>query len=502
MTTTQPSRDIKLARLYQIILLTATGLFAVMYLVAALPRVFYPYDLDFIEDSILMEAQRFALGLPVYVAPSMTFIPHVYMPFYLWVGGWLIKIAGMGYAPLRLLSLAATLLTAGLLGYIAGRESKQPWLGWASAALYLAGYRISGFWYELARVDSLFVALSLLGLVIGIYRPARLKGTAPVVSAIVLALAFFTKQTALAFGACMAVYLLITAARQAWIFMAVLVGLVVGGFALINWSTGGWFYFHVVTVAGADQVELGRVVHYATLEVFGLMAGLSVLAVIAGVLSLRRNGLSLLQREPWLLAMGTAVVLSGTARASVGGNVNNLMPVYALLCLAPALLWKTVGAEKIFGAETQTRWQWLVGGAILIQLALGVYYPPRYIPSEAMRSAGDRLVEKIRAYNGPVLVMLHPYYVWLAGKQPSAQLPTLWSLHFWLHEPLLPDFVERIQSHYYTAIISDESPTELDPDIQALLTSYYTVAEKIDKAESPFSPVGMPVRPQVVYLPK
>jgi hypothetical protein len=496
MTTAQLSRDAKLARLYKIVLLTATGLFAAMYLVTALPRVFYPYDLDFIEDSILMEAQRFALGLPVYVPPSSAFIPHVYMPLYMWLSGLLLKVTGMGYAPLRLLSLAATLLTASLIGYIAGRESKQPWLGWASAALYLAGYRITGFWYELARVDSLFVALSLLGLVIGIYRPARLGGAASLISAIVLALAFFTKQTALAFGACMAIYLLITAARQAWLFMLVLVGLIVGGFALINWATDGWFYYYVVTVAGADQVELGRVVHYAAFEVFGLMIGLSGLAVLAGLISLRRNGLRILEREPWLLAMGTAVVISGTARASVGGNVNNLMPVYALLCLAPALLWKIAGAEK------QVRWQWLVGGAILIQLGLGVYYPPRYIPGEAMRMAGDRLVAKIKAYDGPVLVMLHPYYVWLAGKEPSAQLPTLWSLHFWLHEPLLPDFVERIQSHYYAAIISDESPTEVDPDIQALLTSYYTVAEKIDKAESPFSPVGMPVRPQVVYLPK
>ena len=53
--------------------------------------------------------------------------------------------------------------TAGLIVAIARRESRSWFLAGVSGCLYLAGYRIAGGWYELARVDALFVALALAG---------------------------------------------------------------------------------------------------------------------------------------------------------------------------------------------------------------------------------------------------------------------------------------------------------------------------------------------------
>lgn len=485
----------------------AAGLFAAMYVFTALPRIFYPYDLDFIEDSILMEAQRFALGQPVYVAPSAAFIPHVYMPFYMWLGGLLLSAAGTGYAPLRLLSFAATLLTAGLIGLIARRESGQRWLGWASAGLYLGGYRITGFWYELARVDSLFVTLSLLGLALGFYAAptAGARGRwGQALSALCLALAFFTKQTALAFGACVAFYLLLSLGRRAWIFAGLFAGLAAGGFLALNAATGGWFYFHVVTVAGADETQLGRVARYAAFDLFGVMAALSLAAAAAAVLALRRRVTTDAQavttvvttkREPWLLALAAAVVVGGAARASVGGNLNNLMPVYGLLCLAPALLW------RLWPARDDWR-PWVIAGGLVVQLGLGVYNPPRYIPTPAMQAAGDSLIKRIRSFDGPVLVMMHPYYAVLAGKEPSMQLPTLWSLHAWLGEPLLPGFVERIRGHYYAAIVAGESVFETDPDIRGLVETYYARSAALGPADAPPTLTGVVVRPSLVYTPK
>ena len=91
------------------------------------------------------------------------------MPLYVWLGGLLFKLTGPGYGPLRGLSLLSTVTSAGLIFWIARRESGQSWLGLACAGLFLGGYRINGFWYELVRVDSLFVALSLAGLMLGVY---------------------------------------------------------------------------------------------------------------------------------------------------------------------------------------------------------------------------------------------------------------------------------------------------------------------------------------------
>ena len=143
------------ARLPQIAVLLASAVFALMLFVTVAPRFVYRYDLDFDEDSILMQSLRVAQGQPVYVAPNADFNPHVYMPLFFWLGGLAIKLVGPSLPPLRAISLAATLATTAIICAVARRESERRWLAWACAGLFLGGYRINGFWYDVIRVDSL-----------------------------------------------------------------------------------------------------------------------------------------------------------------------------------------------------------------------------------------------------------------------------------------------------------------------------------------------------------
>ena len=138
----------RLRRLLPAGVVLAAAVFAGMFFFTALPRLVYPYDLDFIEDGILMQALRVAQGLPVYVAPNADFNPHVYMPLFFWLGGALVKIFGPHMWLLRGLSFAATLVTAAVIFYVARRESRQAWVGAACAGLFLAGYPVNGFWYR------------------------------------------------------------------------------------------------------------------------------------------------------------------------------------------------------------------------------------------------------------------------------------------------------------------------------------------------------------------
>jgi 4-amino-4-deoxy-L-arabinose transferase-like glycosyltransferase len=185
-----------------------------MYFLTAIPRVFYPYDLDIVEDGLLMEALRVADDQPIFVPPNADFIPDTYMPLYFWLGGVLFKVTGPSFAPLRLLSLAATVLTGGLIFWIARRESGLGWVAIVCAGLFLGGCRISGFSYELARVDALLVMLTLAGLTPGVYGAGSDRGL--VLAAISLALAFLTKQIGLIFGIGLAIHLLVTIGRRAW----------------------------------------------------------------------------------------------------------------------------------------------------------------------------------------------------------------------------------------------------------------------------------------------
>ena len=485
-------------------------LFSAVYVLVAFTRILYPYDIDFIEDGMLMQSLRAASGQPVYAPPSVEFTPHVYMPLYMWLGGLLFKFTGPSYVPLRLLSFGATLATALMIYRITRRESGRRWLGLACAGLWLGGYRIADGWYELARVDSLFVALSLCGLLIGIDMRASRRGI--ILAALAMALAFLTKQTGVIFATGLAIYLLMSSGRRAGLFVGVYGALVIASLVALNVSTQDWFSYYVFRIAASNPVEAGRVVDYVRIELFGLMAGLSLVAAVTGWLCFRRSGVMAIREQPWLIGIGAAVAISGLGRASVGGAMNNLMPAYALLCLSPALLMKELAKDERRTASAPIRPSSfvlrllshpteLVAALIILQFALGVYNPLRFIPSAAVRQAADRLIARIAATPGEVFVMMHPYYALLAGKTPSAQIAAVWHSRGRGVMPLPDDLVERIEHRYYAAVISDETPFEIDPPLAKLLEANYS-RQVLPADESPPTLTGMFARPAVMYVPR
>jgi hypothetical protein len=131
-----------------------------------------------------------------------------------------------------------------------------------------------------------------------------------------------------------------------------------------------------------------------------------------------------------------------------------------------------------------------------------VYNPLRYIPTPEMYQSGERLIERIAAEKGQVLVLMHPYYAWLAGKEPSAQIAAMWHARERGTLPLPPDFAARIEGQYYEAIISDNSLFETEPELQQLLDNYYTPNELLGPAEAPPTMTGMVVRPEILHRPK
>lgn len=476
--------------------LLSSSLFIAFFLFTSIPRVFYPYDLDFIEDSMLMQSIRIANNQPVFVAPNADFMPHVYMPLYSFIGGMLIKVMGASFVPLRLLSLSATLATAILIFLIAQHETQEKWISFACAALFLGGYRLTGFWYELARVDSLFVMLLMIGMMIGLRARSVPRLLA---AAAVMTLAFFTKQTAVLFAGALTLYLFFNIRWRVLWFVIPFSALVSVTILILNATTDGWFWYHTFTIAGGDPVELGRVINYVFVDVLWCMGGLSVMVIV----SLIRRDVA--RNVSWFIAIFAAFIVSGVGRSSVGGNVNNLMPVYTFLCLSPMLLRTSKASPTLLrlGTLRETFEVSVTASLIILQFALGAYNPLRYIPTPTMRESGDRLVKRIAATNGEVLVMMHPYYAMMAGKQPSAQIAALWYGRARGTSPLPDDFVKRIRDHYYSMIISDESLFEIeDVELQNLLNSYYLKTVTIDESESPPAPVGMLVRPMAIYEPK
>ena len=487
--------------------LAATALaLAAAALATSARRVAYPFDLDFVEDGMLMQAWRVANGLPVYVAPSAEFAPHVYMPLYTWLGGLLLAVSGPSFAPLRLLSLAATLAAAALIAFIGWRESRSRLIALAGGALYLAGYRIVGGWYDLARVDALFVALTLAGLAAVIYW--RRSAAGQLAAALLLALAYLTKQNGLYFGVIAAGYLLAVEGRRGLVFTGTFAAAVAVTTLLLNLASQGWFATYVFGIAFASPTEWQRALYSLGAEIFGDMGVLAALFVVLAAMMLVRHGRYTLREQPWLLFIAAAIAASVLGRASVGGARNQLMQAYALLCLTPALLWCELDRQPA------SRWaRPALEMAVILQLWLTLASPvgrltqpapaQQYVPTAAMRDAGDRFVARLAETPGDVLVMMHPYYALTAGKEPAAQIQALWHARWRGREPLPPDLVTRIRNREYAAIVSDESPYfETEPALMALIDAYYVPERRLSPEDAPATLNGLIVRPQVIYVPK
>ena len=99
-------------------------------------------------------------------------------------------------------------------------------------------------------------------------------------------------------------------------------------------------------------------------------------------------------------------------------------------------------------------------------------------------------------------MLMHPYYALMAGKTPSTQIIHLWYLYKYGNQPLPDDFVQRLRTHYYAAIISDASLFETEPVVRDLIETYYLPTETLGQADAPPTMTGIVTRPQIIYRPK
>jgi hypothetical protein len=123
--------------------------------------------------------------------------------------------------------------------------------------------------------------------------------------------------------------------------------------------------------------------------------------------------------------VGTAFVAACLMRAHNGGFLNVHIPLFAMVAIAYGLVlcrWSAGGpAARVLVT------------ALLVAQPLwshGLLDTRRLKPTEADRAAGARIVEKIRAAEGPVL---SPFAAWLpvyAGKAPSLHDIAIWDLDY------------------------------------------------------------------------
>ena len=233
-------------RFLHCLIVAASVVFAVFFLYASLKRMVYPFELERVESGVLISMLRALHGQPIYVAPTVDYVPYLYAPVFYYLAAALTKItgiAGHGYAADRLLSILATIGSAACIYGLTLTTTRRRIAGIAAAGLFFACYPVLDTFYDVGRVDSLVVFFLLLALLL------QRRGY-PILAAVVWAIAFQTKQSVLPIG-----FVILCAEwprrKQVFLSHATLLGLAAISVMLMNHAAHGWYNFYLFHIAGA-----------------------------------------------------------------------------------------------------------------------------------------------------------------------------------------------------------------------------------------------------------
>ena len=389
-------RVVRAGRLVDVALAGFSGAFVLVFFWIIAQRLAYPYGLEWLEGALFQQARRAAFGLPLYTAPGPDYVPIIYPPLFAWLGAPLVLLIPSGMLGLRVLSTGATLITAALLFKLTRDETRSAFAGALSASLYLAMYRISGAWYDIARVDAVFVAL--LFAAVAAARRAK-NGWGWALAGALFAAATLTKHPAAFVMAAIAGDALLRR-RKAAIALPLSAGVILlGAFAALESSSGGWFSFYVLKLPGGDPWSAEIFMNAFIKDLLGPLP--IAIAAALGCLFIRWSG----GREwrVWAVLLMVTALGSAWSRAHIGGSPNTLMPVFAVLALLGGMAF---GDARAWAHGLSARASVVVRacaslGAI-VQFACLVYTPAAFVPTARDTAMNAALADRIARAGGEV----------------------------------------------------------------------------------------------------
>ncbi len=445
-------------------------------------RLFYPFDLEWMEGGMLAHAWRLQRGLPLYGPPSPDFVAFVYPPGYSALVAALGDVFGLDYPVGRAVSAVSTLASAGAIVTLAWRQVGSWTAGIVGAACFLGLYRASGGFYDIVRPDALALALLAWSVVLA---AERVRG-AETASGLLLCAAFLVKHNFATFGLpLLAMITLRSGLPVAQRFALASAGPALLMTALFQWRSGGGFLTYVLGVPGSHPMvwnrfwigmpgELGVVLLPSLVGLAGwlfgmavaseprrtrLLGGTLVVAVVAAIVGAWLPGV---QGVPgtwqslagtyaalaaalgatvalvanrgldWRLVgavgtVGLSLLVAALMRAHHGGFMNVVMPAHWTVSagLGLGLGWALRRSDR-----PELPWVGLVVAAMQIGWLLRTVDLDSVRPSPARITAGQLLLEELEE-KCPEGRILAPTAAWIPaqlGRPPSIHLIGLWDL--------------------------------------------------------------------------
>ena len=463
-------------------------------------RITFPYCLEWIEGAMVDHVARVLDGSGLYVEPSISFVPLIYSPLFYWVSAAAATVVGLGYLPLRLVSVAAVVATLVCIVLFVRKEGGRWPAAMAAAALYAGTFRLSGAFFDIGRVDSLSVCLFLWATFFVRFGKGAKSSVA---AALLFALCYLTKQSLLAMAGPMALYLLWSDWKRALWFVAVAAGAVVGADLTINTLTDGWYWYYTHSVPQGHLVVWRAAAKYIRTE---LLAPFALAYAVALWLFVSRQPLGKPNgRVFYALLLAGLLVVVLVSRLHSLSYYNVVMPLHAGIAVIVG-----VGLRAAQASTRQPGFQLHTERAItavaIAQLATLLWDPEPDIPSEHDRVEGDAWVAKVAAIPGPVWVTHRGQMGELAGKGRRATMMAMVDIirsranYNNAKERLREDVAVALQEQRFERIIIDYRDFWF---LRTLKTYYRPDGQRWFSDEDAMMPrVGFRIRPEYGYKPK
>lgn len=480
----------KLLKYARLMLFSLAGLFMVLFVYIAIPRMLFPYDLEWAEGAALLQVKRILSAKGLYGPPDINFSPLVYPPVYYYLSAMVSNIVGEGFFALRLVSVVACLGSIALIAGMVYRETENGLAAWLSGMLYVACYQLSDGFYDLARADSLFV-FALLA-ILALWRGER-RGWGLMLGLLIPG-AFFIKQTAILVFLPLIVYQVLNNFKRSILF-ALILGI---GLSVPIWiwdqTTEDWFTYYIFHLPRQHGYSLVDAVNFwvgDTLRPLGItfaMAGLLILS------RMDRRGSSPPNRGVffdattdgdkahtiYILFFLGCLLGSWVTRASNGGAANNVMPTYAGLAVLFGLSYSDLDKRLNDFSQGHRQLKLMLLIVVGIQFFGLLYNPYNYLPNEVDRAANQKLAAFIEEEQDEVFIPYRSHLPTFAGKETHIHIVSLFELLGYFHGQVQPAgrrILDKIKGNIcdqeYGAIVLDQPV----PWIERELERYYRKME-------------------------
>lgn len=406
-----------------------------LLLVVFVWRAGFPLELEWMEGGMLHQAHRIAHGQSPYPPPSADYVPFLYTPLYSVVLAALGSLFGIGLTLGRVISILAWAATLAAIFRAVRQEGGPSAHAWAAVGLACAGYVFCFRWLDLARPDTLFIALVTWGLVL--LRGCAESWRRAVWAGVLVALAFWTKQTAASFVIASGLGALLIAPRRLFLYATTIAVIDGGGVLLGNALTDGrlWHYIYELHQSHAfneerfTQKTWGMFAHgwpLVMLVVFGLVSrGLGRLPKALRGGALGRGA----WRGPayWVLMAAAGLLVSALGYSTQWAEPNAFIPGVVLGAIAVAVCLPRDGVAQLAALS-------LLGVQMVLCLVAEPHYHPvqkrgfaglresygwqqpwRTLPTGEQWEQASQLRARIEAAPGPVLAIHRPWWSVLAG---------------------------------------------------------------------------------------